>query len=119
MNAATSLLKVEEIAGSNLAKSDFAPCPGCGHPAGVPARKDDRLGDSVFLFEKRKTKWWCLIQRNNYTNDCIIVPDYLHFCLRCGLLWGRIDPKDANSKVRNSGSERIHQKIGWLPLPKN
>jgi hypothetical protein len=119
MNTATEILKLEETAGSNLAKSDFAPCTGCGDPAGVPAWKADMMGDSVFLFEKRKVKWWRLIQRNRYANDCIGVPDILHFCLRCGLLWGRIDPTDANSKVRNSGSERLHQQLGWLPLPKN
>ena len=118
MNTETGMLKLQETADSNLAQSDFAPCPGCGDPAGVPAWKDDKLGDSVFLFEKRKVKWWRLIQRNRYANDCIGVPDILHFCLRCGLLWGRIDPTDANSKVRNSGSERLHQKLGWLPLPK-
>ena len=52
-------------------------------------------------------------------NDWIVVPDILHFCLRCRLLWGRINPKEANSKVRNSGSGRLHQKFGWLPLPQN
>jgi hypothetical protein len=118
MNNATETLKLEEAADSNLAKSDFAPCPGCGDPAGVPAWKDDMMGDSVFLFEKRKVKWWHLIQKNRHAGDCIIVPDRLHFCLRCGLLWGKIDPKDANAKVRNSGSERLHQQLGWLPLPK-
>jgi len=119
MNTATDIIELEETADSKLARSDFAPCPGCGDPAGVPAWKDDMMGDSVFLFEKRKVKWWRLIQRSRYDNDCIGVPDILHFCLRCGLLWGRIDPTDANSKVRNSGSERLHQKLGWLPLPKN
>jgi hypothetical protein len=87
MNTATDMLKLEETADSNLAKSDFAPFPGCGDPAGVPAWKDDTLGDGVFLFEKRKVKWWRLIQLSRVAGDCIIVPDVLHFCLRCGLLW--------------------------------
>ena len=113
------MLKLEETADESQAKSDFAPCPGCGDPAGVPAWKDDTLGDSVFQFEKRNVKWWRLIQCNRQVNACIIVPDRLHFCLRCGLLWGRIDPKDASFKVRNSGSERLHQKLGCLPLPRN
>jgi len=104
--------KLEETA-------DFAPCLGCGDPAGVPAWKDDMMGDSVFLFEKRKVKWWRLIQRNRYANDWIVVPRILHFCLRCGLIWGRIDPKVASSKVRNSGSEQLHQKLGWQTSPKN
>lgn len=99
--------------------ADFAPCPSCEDPAGVPAWKDDMMGDSVFQFEKRKTEWWCLIQRSRQANDCIIVPDHMHLCLRCGLIWGRIDPKEASSKVRNSGSERLYQKLGWLPLPKS
>lgn len=95
--------------------ADFAPCPGCGDPAGVPAWKDDMMGDSVFQFEKRKTEWWRLIHRNRLANDFIVVPDHIHFCLRCGLLWGRIDPKEASSKVRNSGSKQLHQRLHWLP----
>ncbi len=49
MNTATGMLRLEATADSNLAKSDLAPFPGCGDPAGVPAWKADMLGDSALL----------------------------------------------------------------------
>jgi hypothetical protein len=49
MNTATGMLTLEATADSNLAKSDLAPFPGCGDPAGVPAWKADMLGDSALL----------------------------------------------------------------------
>lgn len=113
MNTATESLEAGAPSGLNPANCDFAPCPGCGYPEGLRTWNDDSLGGGDLLFETRKLKWW----RFQQYSTGIPLPNCLHFCLRCGLLWGKIDLKDATTKVTNFGSERLHQKLGWLKTP--
>ena len=116
MNNPPDNLSVEQPLNMNTTYLDFARCLRCGNFMGIQVEHTTSDGCGSLSFEKHNAEWWNLRQKFRLAQGDINVPQRFILCLQCGQLWGEVDINDAVTKVRNCGSERLHQKLGWLPL---